>query len=114
MKKLGPILVALFLAAASTAWPQDDWKDTHRVHLRNGNFLDGQLSERSETAVVLKFTPTTTLKIKLADVVRIELITIRPLGEALKTVELSPSPAPSPGPGVPTARPDLPPPSALV
>ncbi len=73
----------------------EEWRDTHRVHLRNGNFVDGKLDQApSDTELVLLFSKGAALKIKLIDVVRIDIIKMRHVNEAVKTVDL-----PKPGPG---------------
>jgi len=69
-------LVVLCLAPAL----QDGWQDTHRVHLRNGNFLDGRLVQIGDKDILFRWNPGVLLRIKIGDIKGdIEEIKIRTL-----------------------------------
>ncbi len=62
------------------------WHDTHRVFLRNGNVVDGRLKELTEASVAMMYDPTSEVQIDRKDVLRVEWITIRQLGEGGKDI----------------------------
>lgn len=47
---------------------QDGWRDSHRVHLRNGNFLDGRLELISDKDILFRWGPGVLMRIKLIDI----------------------------------------------
>jgi len=49
------LALSLFLGSAQAALPQDGWSETsfHRIHLRNGNFIDGKVIADKPGEVVL-------------------------------------------------------------
>src|SRR5262245_4361367 len=79
-------LATLVLLAALA--PQDSWKDTHRIHLRNGNALDGRLEKVGDKEILVRWTPGVLLWIKTMDVVKIEEITIRTINSEPRKVPL--------------------------
>ncbi|HZL70904.1 MAG TPA: HEAT repeat domain-containing protein [Planctomycetota bacterium] len=86
-------LVVLCLAPAL----QDGWQDTHRVHLRNGNFLDGRLVQIGDKDILFRWNPGVLLRIKIGDIKGdIEEIKIRTLNAPTSKVavkETAPEPA---------------------
>jgi len=66
---------------------QGQWRDTHRVFLRNGNVVDGQLDDFTAEEVMLHYTEKMTIRIEAPDVQRVELITIRPVGAPVKKID---------------------------
>jgi len=99
------ILASLVLCAALA--PQDSWKDTHRIHLRNGNALDGRLEKVGEKEILVRWTPGVLLWIKTMDVVKIEEITIRTINSEPRKVPLHEAP---PGKEAPAPADEGPPP----
>ncbi len=89
-------MLALGLAAClAPAWAQDPplvEARFHRIHLKNGNIIDGDIVQQTERTVVmrLKFGD---MSIRRDQIVKIELMKIRSLGE--KPVEVKP-PTPKP------------------
>lgn len=68
-------LVLIFLGPAL----QDSWRDTHRVHLRNGQFIDGRIEQEGEKEIIFRWNPTALLRIRRMEISNIEEIKIRPL-----------------------------------
>jgi HEAT repeat protein len=82
-------LATCLFAAPCCAFAQDDWRDTHRVILRNGHTVDGVLSEDSTLElIIIQFSPTAQLGIKSLDIDRIEEIKLRQHGSDRKKLEL--------------------------
>lgn len=87
-----------------------------RVHLKNGNFLDGQIVQQTPREVVLRM-KFGEMRVRADQIERIEAIKLRSVGE--KSDEIAPPRRPSPPPENPSerrdpftrpsARPDLPP-----
>lgn len=75
---------------------QDGWKDTHRVYLRNGNFLDGRLEQIGEKDILFRWSPGILMRIKLGDIKGdIEEIKIRTLNAPTTKVAVKlPDPPP--------------------
>jgi len=67
---------------------QEGWRDTHRVHLRNGQFLDGRLEQIADKEVLFRWSPSALLRIRRMEIDRIEEIKIRPLRSLPKPVPL--------------------------
>lgn len=84
----------------------------HRVHLRNGNFVDGDMVRRTDQEVVLKL-KFGEMSVRSDSVDRVELIKMRTIGETPKEIE---KPAPkvleteSRPPAEPTGKTAAPPP----
>lgn len=80
---------ALALTAAAAGF-QEDWKDTHRVHLRNGNFIDGRLERISDDHILFRWNSTAVMRIRLIDIRPdgIEEIKIRTVGARPRTVQV--------------------------
>jgi HEAT repeat protein len=79
---------ALLMGSAEFAWGQDtQWVETrfHRVHLRNGNVIDGQMVANTDKAVTLSIRGGD-LDIRKDQVDRIELVKMRSLLEKPKPV----------------------------
>jgi HEAT repeat protein len=98
-------LLILWLAPAC----QEGWRDTHRVHLRNGNFIDGRLEQVGDKEILFRWSPTAVMRIKLMDIRGdgIEEIKIRTLHSEPKKVPIRETPppvkdVPIPTDGVPT------------
>ena len=85
-------LLVLLLAPAF----QDGWRDTHRVHLRNGNFIDGRPEQVGEKEILLRWGPTAVMRIKVMDIRSdgIEEIKIRTLHSEPKKVPFGEAPPP--------------------
>ncbi len=76
------------------------WVDTHRVILKNGNAIDGRLEERNEEHLLVRYDAKSVAKIKVVDVVKIELLAIRAKGTEAATIPVAPKdPDVGPGPG---------------
>lgn len=72
--------IALVLLCLAPALQDGAWRDTHRVHLRNGNFLDGRLEQIGEKDILFRWNPGVLLRIKIGDIKGdIEEIKIRTL-----------------------------------
>src|SRR5262245_36932709 len=84
---------------------QDGWRDTHRLHLRNGNFIDGVLVQLGDKDVLFRWSPGVLMRIKVADIKGdIEEIKIRTLNTAPRTVAIRET-APEPeAPGTMNAK----------
>lgn len=84
-----PLALVAFLSIASRAWSAQefDWVETrfHRIHLRNGNFIDGQLTDQSAIQVSVKM-KAGDLIIKNDQVDWIELVKMRSLNERPKPI----------------------------
>ena len=86
---------------------QDSWRDTHRVHLRNGQFIDGRVEQEGEKEIILRWNPTALLRIRRMEISNIEEIKIRPLVQVARKppprIEKTPVPDVTdpipPGPG---------------
>ncbi|MBI4566380.1 MAG: HEAT repeat domain-containing protein [Planctomycetes bacterium] len=73
-----------------------EWRDTHRVELRNGNVIDGVLEESGKDWVVIRWSPEAMVRIKAVDIYRIQRLVIRTAGSDLPRVDLfTPVPAPA-------------------
>lgn len=85
-------LIILCLAPAC----QDGWRDTHRVHLRNGNFVDGRLEGVGDKEILLRWSPTALMRIKIMDIRGdgIEEIKIRTLHSPVTKVPIRETPPP--------------------
>jgi len=85
-------LLVLCLAPAC----QEGWRDTHRVHLRNGNFIDGRLEQVGEKEILFRWSPTAVMRIKVMDIRGdgIEEIKIRTLHSEPKKVPIREIPPP--------------------
>lgn len=108
--------IALLMLCLAPAC-QDGWKDTHRVYLRNGNFLDGRLEQIGDKDVLFRWSPGVLMRIKKGDIKGdIEEIKIRTLHAPAGKVALK-EPEPIKGdPGVsdaPLARDPAKAPSAI-
>ena len=79
--------LALFLFALAPAL-QEGWRDTHRVHLRNGNFVDGVVQQMTEAEILIKWSPGAVVRLKTSEVLKVEEITIRPLSQEPKKVPI--------------------------
>lgn len=99
------MISALALCAALA---QDvSWVETrfHRVHLRNGNFIDGRLVRESPALVVLEMKPAGEFGVRRDMIRRVEFIKIRSISEEPRLVAVLPAavdptpPAVVPGPG---------------
>jgi HEAT repeat protein len=83
------LLLILCLAPAL----QDGWRDTHRVHLRNGNFLDGRLEQINDKEILFRWSPGVLLRIKVGDIRGdVEEIKIRTLHSEPRKVAVRPPP----------------------
>lgn len=123
---------ALFFIAVQSpvSDPQVQWMDAHRLHLRNGNFIDGIIEEMTADIIILRYTSIITLSVPVGDLKRdeqgrpvIEEIKLRHVTTEVKRVEVPKEPDPTPTPGVqpvdpgptptptetPVAGPDAPP-----
>jgi len=91
MKKVLAASAALLVGSAGLAWGQDvQWVETrfHRVHLRNGNFIDGKMEANTEKEVTLLIGPGE-FSIRKDQVDRIELVKMRSLREKPRQVATS-------------------------
>jgi hypothetical protein len=81
-------LSAALLLAAPLAAQDVEWVEVrfYRVHLKNGNFIDGQLTSQSERQVVLKM-KVGEMGIRRDLIDRVEFVKIRSLNEKPKPVE---------------------------
>jgi HEAT repeat protein len=86
-------ITALLLFCLSPAL-QDSWRDTHRVHLRNGQFLDGRLEQEGDKEVLLRWNPTALVRIRKMEIDRIEEIKIRPLVQVARKPVIRPDKTP--------------------
>ena len=87
------LLVGAFVLLARPALGQDGSRDDvrfHRVHLRNGNFLDGHLVRQDGSKIVLRMSAGEMI-IRRDQIERIEFVKLRSLGEPARVV-----PKPSP------------------
>ncbi|HEX7899117.1 MAG TPA: HEAT repeat domain-containing protein [Planctomycetota bacterium] len=73
-----PALLALQLVAAAQ---EATWIETrfHRVHLRNGNFIDGQLVRQTPKLVTLDMRPSGEFSVRRDMIQRVEFVTMRSL-----------------------------------
>ncbi len=95
----------LFLSLA----PQSDWTESkfHRVHLRNGNFIDGQLLKDLPSEVLLKI-DTGEMVIRRDQINRIEFIKMRSVNERPVVKTPVKNPVTTPGKTAePTPLPDV-------
>lgn len=108
MKSAALAVAALALSCAAQAVAQNQtvdpsWTETrfHRVHLRNGNFIDGRLVRESTTQIVLKMkVGEMTVRRDLID--RVEFVKLKHIKE--KPIEVkAPTPAPKAVSGPSTA-----------
>lgn len=101
--------MSLILAALlAQVQPPEGWTETrfHRVHLRNGNFLDGQLLANVPEAVTLKV-KTGELEIARDLIAKVEYLRIRSYEEK-PTPVLPPEPVEADAPPAPAAVADAP------
>ncbi|HXG60279.1 MAG TPA: HEAT repeat domain-containing protein [Planctomycetota bacterium] len=96
MFETGALWIGLVLSG-SLASPQEDRTEVRfqRVHLKNGNFLDGLIVQQTSREVVLKM-KFGEMRIAADQIERIEAIKLRSVGE--KAEELTPPRRPSPPP----------------
>ena len=101
------ILTVLVLSLAPLC--QDGWRDTHRVHLRNGNFIDGRLELVGDKEILFRWSPTAVMRIRLLDIRNdgIEEIKIRTLHSEPKKVPIRDVEAPVKGGPLPTDEPPV-------
>jgi len=97
-------IITLALLCLAPAF-QDSWRDTHRVYLRNGNFLDGRLEQVGDKEILFRWNPTAVLRIRTMEVVKIEEIKIRPLSQEPKKVAIREDRPTPPTDGIPVAPP---------
>lgn len=105
-------LLVLCLAPAC----QETWRDTHRVHLRNGNFLDGRLEQIGPKDILFRWSPGVLMRIKLGDIKGdIEEIKIRTLNAPTTKVPVKDPPPAEKDPAIekPPARDPNKPPSEI-
>lgn len=112
MRALRAVLAALVLATPLAA--QQGWSETrfHRVHLRNGNFIDGQMIKETGREVTLQL-KVGTVSVRLDQIartedgrLRVELVKMKSYNEKPPVIPLK---GPQPGPTPETPRkPDLP------
>ena len=101
--RVAALLLGVFALASRPAPAQDGGRDDvrfYRVHLRNGNFLDGHLVRQDASKVVLRMSVGEMI-VRRDQIERIEFIKLRSLGEPARVV---PKPAPIAAPAAP-ARP---------
>jgi len=97
---------------------QDGWKDTHRVYLRNGNFLDGRLEQIGDKDILFRWSPGVLMRIKIGDIrgdiEEIKIRTIHAPAAKVAVKEATPTPDKD-GPAVeqPPARDPKKPPSDI-
>src|SRR5262245_22194748 len=83
------ILALLILIMAPAC--QDGWRDTHRVHLRNGNFLDGRLEQIGDKDILFRWSPGVLLRIRLGEIRGdVEEIKIRTLNSEPPKIKVKP------------------------
>ncbi|HVR83228.1 MAG TPA: hypothetical protein VMU54_02885, partial [Planctomycetota bacterium] len=114
MKIVSWTMLAFVFGLSTAALCQDDgrWSETqfHRVHLRNGNFVDGKVIRLSDKEVVLKLTPgELCLRMDLVD--RIELIKMKSYSE--KSIDIQKPVARPPGGDTKAPSPSSAPPAAV-
>ena len=98
-------IITLVLLCLAPAF-QDSWRDTHRLYLRNGNFLDGRLEQVGDKEILFRWNPSAVLRIRTMEVVKIEEIKIRPLSQEPKKVAIREDKAsPPPTDGLPPPPP---------
>lgn len=87
---LMPCLLLCLLAQAKGPGPQGPpvWNDVrfHRVHLRNGNFVDGELVRQSAREVVLRL-KSGEMAVRRDLIVRVEFVKMRGIQEKAEEVE---------------------------
>ncbi len=92
MKKMMSGLVAVIVAAAalSSAQAQDSgfytWVQFHRVHLRNGNFLDGTLVSKTDRSVTLR-QPWGEILIRSDQIDRVELVKMKSFNDPEQIIQ---------------------------
>ena len=85
--------LTLLMLCLLPALQDTGWRDTHRVHLRNGNFLDGVLVQFGEKDVLFRWSPGVLIRIKIDDIKgNIEEIKIRTLHSKPKEIPLRETP----------------------
>jgi HEAT repeat protein len=97
-------IITLALLCLAPAF-QDSWRDTHRVYLRNGNFLDGRLEQVGDKEILFRWNPNAVLRIRTMEVVKIEEIKIRPLSQEPKKVAIRDDRPTPPTDGIPPPPP---------
>lgn len=113
-----PLLLSVLLAAPPEP-RQDEWVERRfeRVHLRNGNFLDGRMVRNTEREVTL-VVPAGRITIRREQIARVEEIRIRTLAEKPPEVKAPPAPLPPdvpvPGRAPPALALEAPEPPAAV
>lgn len=110
-----PLLLALFVSAAPATSQERSETRFHRVHLRNGNFIDGDLAHENEKAITLRLRVGEMI-IRRDQIRQIELVRIQERRAAPPPVapDLKPAPArrdpftpPSTRPAAPAPQPIL-------
>lgn len=88
MSRWMPLLAALLGAAGPLAAQDSPWTEVrfHRVHLRNGNFIDGTLVKQDAREVVLRI-QSGEISIKGDVIDRLEYVKIRSVNEKPKLVD---------------------------
>ncbi len=97
MKRLllaAPLVLGWPVAAAAQEPASSPWVETrfHRVHLRNGNFIDGQLVQQNAKGVVLQMNRNGDFAVRKDLIQRVEYVKMRSLKEVprIPVVESSP------------------------
>ncbi len=105
-----PLALACSLACFAQEAPRPSpWTETrfHRVHLRNGNFLDGDLVKQNSKTVILNMKPLGEFAVARDMILRLEYVKMRSIKEAPVIIAASDAPGPSIPKSVPTGeRPD--------
>lgn len=89
-----PLALAGPLGAVAQDPPSTPWVETrfHRVHLRNGNFIDGQLVQQNAKGVVLQMSRNGDFVVRKDLIQRVEYIKMRSLKEIPKVPEVESAP----------------------
>lgn len=94
------LLLAVLAAAPAAAAAQEvSWVETrfHRIHLRNGNFIDGRLVRETRSLVVVEVRPAGEFGVRRDMIHKVEFIKMRSIVEAAPIVaELPPEENPKP------------------
>lgn len=92
------IALGFFLSGTAWAMAQDRFEEIrfHRVHLRNGNVIDGRLLQKSDRVVILRLL-SGDISIRVDQIDHVEFIKMRSLIEAPPRVEVREQRSPQPG-----------------